>query len=60
VAEAPPWALGAHTFVPDVGFVKLEQLDTGTGSGPRIWELYAVKPLDPCPGVTQLCGFDLD
>lgn len=63
VAEAPPWSLGAHTFVPDVGFVKLEQLDTGSGS--RIWELYAIKPLTGCPftGPTpgdQICGLTVN
>lgn len=62
VAQAPTWSLGPHTFVPEVGFTRLEQLDTGTGL--RIWNLYDVKPIEGCPFTgppppTQICGLSI-
>jgi hypothetical protein len=58
--EAPEPSLGARTFVPEVGFTRLEELDSGSGQ-PRIWTLYAVKPLPTCPyagppPTTEICG----
>jgi hypothetical protein len=56
------WPIGPRTFVPKVGFAKLEELDTGTGA--RTWNLVSVKPIEGCPfagepPASALCGVRL-
>jgi hypothetical protein len=61
-AAAPVFAMGSHTFVPQVGFTKLEQLDDGIAT--RTWTLYDEKPIEGCPftgptPLAQICGFTI-